>query len=216
MAIVVGRNRLQSIQVGWQRGNERLAFAGDHFGDVAFMQDHAAEHLDVVMPQADEAAAALAAYREGFDEDVVECLACFQAAAELGGLIPQFFVGHRLILRLECIDRVDSRLQSLEESRVSRAEHASHALFEPAEDGVADARDDFPNAFENFHDELYGRGGAWRTQRRAVRKQVPRAAAEQAKRYVTWLRQKVYSDRRQGSSGVEGGVWGVSRPVTLE
>ena len=112
----------ERVEVRRQRGDERLAFAGDHFGDVAFVQDHAADELHVVVPHAEEAAAALAADGEGFDQDVVERFARVQPAAELDGLAPQLGVGHRLVLRLQRVDRLDLRLQPLEEPGVGRAE----------------------------------------------------------------------------------------------
>ena len=43
---------LQGVEVGRQRGHEGLAFAGDHFGDVAAVQDHAAHELHVEVPHA--------------------------------------------------------------------------------------------------------------------------------------------------------------------
>ncbi len=101
------------VEIRRQRGDERLAFAGDHFGDVAFVQDHAAHELHVVMPQADEPPAALAANGERFDQDVVERFAGFEPAAELGRLRAQLVVGHRLVLRLQSVDRVDLGLQPL-------------------------------------------------------------------------------------------------------
>ncbi len=79
------------------------------------------------MPQADEAAAALAADGEGFDQDVVERFARFQPPAKLGGLVSQLLVGHRLVLRLQRGDRLDLRLQALEEPRVGGAEQAGDA-----------------------------------------------------------------------------------------
>ena len=97
----------ERVEIRRQRGDERLAFAGDHFGDVAVVQDHAADHLHVVMPHADEAAAALAADGEGLDQDVVERFARLQPSAELDGLLPQLLIGHRLILRFQRVDRVD-------------------------------------------------------------------------------------------------------------
>ena len=108
--------------------------------------------LHVVMPQADEAAARLAANGEGFDQDVVERFARGQPAAELGGLGAQLVIGHRLVLRLQRADRLDLGLQPLQEPRVGGAEQAGDGPLEPAENGVADSGEDFPDAFENFHD----------------------------------------------------------------
>ena len=39
---------LQRIEVGGQGGDQGLALAGDHLGDVAAVEDHAAHELDVV------------------------------------------------------------------------------------------------------------------------------------------------------------------------
>ena len=151
---------LDRIEVRRQRSDERLTFARHHFRDVAFVQDHAAEHLHIVMPQAQETTSTLATNRERFDENILQRFASFQPAAKVDSLVAQLFVGHRLILRLKRTNRVDLGLQSLEESRVGGAKHTGHTFFKAAENGVADTGDDFPDTFKNFHDELYERGGA--------------------------------------------------------
>ena len=56
---------------------------------------------------------AFAADGEGLDQDVVERFARFEPAAELGGLLAQLVVGHRLVLRLQRVDRLDLGLQPL-------------------------------------------------------------------------------------------------------
>ena len=104
------------------------------------------------MPQTDEAAAAFAANGERFDQDVVERFARFEPAAELGGLIPQLRIGHRLILRLQRADRLDLGLQAFEEPRIGGAEQAGDGPLKSAQDGVADPGEDFPDAFKNFHE----------------------------------------------------------------
>ena len=43
---------VERVEIGGQRGDERLAFAGLHFGDLAVVQDHAADHLHVVVAHA--------------------------------------------------------------------------------------------------------------------------------------------------------------------
>ncbi len=67
---------------------------------LPLVQDHAADHLHVVVPHAEEAAAAFAADGKGLDQHVVERFARLEPLAELGGLLAQLLVGHRLVLRL--------------------------------------------------------------------------------------------------------------------
>ena len=44
----------EGVQVSGQGGDQGLAFAGDHLGDVAAVQDHPAHELDVVVPHLEE------------------------------------------------------------------------------------------------------------------------------------------------------------------
>ena len=66
---------VERVEVGRQRGDERLAFAGDHLGDVAAVQDDAADDLHVVVPHVLGAAGGLAAGGERLGQEVVERLA---------------------------------------------------------------------------------------------------------------------------------------------
>ena len=63
---------LERVEVGRQRRDERLALAGLHLGDLAAMEDDAADELDVEVPHVQHAAAGLANDGEGFGEQVVE------------------------------------------------------------------------------------------------------------------------------------------------
>ena len=135
--IVVDRDHVnalafQGVQIGRQGGDQRLSFAGDHFGDVAAMEHDAAHQLHVVVAQAEHAAAGLAADGERLDQQVVERFACGQPLAELDRLLPQLGVGHRLVFRLQGVDGVDRRLQLLEISGVRGAEQAGDAPFDRA------------------------------------------------------------------------------------
>ena len=58
----------EGVEVGGQRGDQRLAFAGLHLGDLAAMEDHAADQLDVEMPHVQRAAAGFADHGEGFGQ----------------------------------------------------------------------------------------------------------------------------------------------------
>ena len=69
----------ERVEVGGQRGDERLAFAGLHLGDLAAVQHHAADELHVEVPHVQHAAAGLADDGEGLGQQVVERLAVGEA-----------------------------------------------------------------------------------------------------------------------------------------
>ena len=72
----------ERVEVGGERRDERLAFAGLHLGDLAAVQHHAAHQLHVEVPHVEHAASRLADDRERFDEQVVERRAVGDALAE--------------------------------------------------------------------------------------------------------------------------------------
>ena len=115
---------------------------------LPLVQDHAADHLHVVMPHAEEPPAAFAADGERLDQDVVERFAGLQALAELDGLLAQLLIGHRLVLRLQRVDRLDLRLQAAEEAGVGRAEHGRHAPLEPVHQAAEEVADAIPGSFK--------------------------------------------------------------------
>jgi hypothetical protein len=51
---------VERVEIDRQRGDQRLAFAGLHLGDLALMQDHAAHQLHVEMALAERALRRLA------------------------------------------------------------------------------------------------------------------------------------------------------------
>ena len=63
---------VERIEVGRQRGDERLAFAGLHLGDPPAVQHHAADELHVEVPHVEHAPAGLAHDGERFGQQVVE------------------------------------------------------------------------------------------------------------------------------------------------
>ena len=65
----------ERVQIGGKRGDQRLAFAGLHFGDLAVVQHHAADQLHVVVPHVQHAAAGFADDGERLGQQVVERLA---------------------------------------------------------------------------------------------------------------------------------------------
>ena len=94
------------VQIDRQRGHQRLALAGGHFGDLALMEDHAAQQLDVVMTLSEVSLGGLADGGEGVDQDIVEGLAVLEPLAERGGACAQLVVREALEIGLEGIDGV--------------------------------------------------------------------------------------------------------------
>ena len=97
----------QGVQIERQRGDERLAFARLHLGDLALVQDDAADKLHVEMALANGAHRGLAHDREGFRQQVVERLASGQARLELVSLGAKLLVGEPLDVRFERVDLLD-------------------------------------------------------------------------------------------------------------
>ena len=84
------------LRYAGQRADEGLALAGLHLGDPAEVQRGAAHQLHVEVALADDPDGRLAHDGERLDQQVVERLAAFDAAAELGGLGTQRVVAERL------------------------------------------------------------------------------------------------------------------------
>ena len=150
----------ERIQVGGECRHKRLAFARDHFGDRARVEHHPADQLHVVVPHSQEPSPAFAADGERLDEDVVECLAGGEAAAELAGLTAEFRVGHRLVGGLKRVDRLNLGLEPPEVAGVGRAEESREEALQAAADTSGAVGDCIPEAFEGFHrcQELWAGG----------------------------------------------------------
>ncbi len=114
----------EGVEIDRQGGDQRLAFAGLHFGDLAAMEDHAALELDVEVALAECALGSLAHRGEGFGLDVVQRFALGQAFAELGGLAAQFFVGKLGELRFERVDLRHRLVEAFDDAVIGRPEEA--------------------------------------------------------------------------------------------
>ena len=117
--VIVHRDHMHAatgerIQIHRKGRDQRLAFAGLHLGDVAFVQHHAADQLHVEMPLAEGALGRLADGCEGRDQDVVQRLAPFELLLEFVGAGAQRLVGELGDLALERVDGVDPRLIGLD------------------------------------------------------------------------------------------------------
>ena len=132
----------QRVEIDRKRRDQRLAFAGLHLGDVAFVQHHAADQLHVEMPLAERALGRLAHGGEGRNQNVVEGLAVGELLAEFGGAGFQRLVRQGCDFGLQRVDGVDAGLISLDPPVVGGAEklageRADHAKFLSLRFGVA-------------------------------------------------------------------------------
>ena len=100
----------ERIEIDRQRGDQSFAFAGFHLRDLAVVQHHAANQLDVEMTLAERALACLAHGGEGRHQDVVERLAAGELLLEGLGARAQRIVGELLELFLQRVDGVNTRL----------------------------------------------------------------------------------------------------------
>ena len=64
----------QCIQINRKRGNQGFSFTGFHFGDLALVQDYAADQLNVKVPHVENTPASFTNYSEGFYQDLFENL----------------------------------------------------------------------------------------------------------------------------------------------
>ena len=104
--VVVDRDEVharprQRVEVERLRGDERLALAGLHLGDVALVEDDAAHHLDLEELDLPVAAEGLADRRVGLEEELLERLAVLDPLLELGLLALELGVRQLLELGLK-------------------------------------------------------------------------------------------------------------------
>ena len=90
----------ERVEIRGQRRHQRLAFAGAHLGDAAFVEGQAADELHVEVPHLERALRGLANHGERFGREVVERLAGGEPLAEFVGLGPQGLVAQCLAARL--------------------------------------------------------------------------------------------------------------------
>ena len=116
------------VQIGRQRRHEGLAFAGSHFGDGAFVQHHAADHLHVEVPHLQGSLAGLAHGGEGFRQQLLQRFAFPEPGAQALGSGANLRIGQRLVLRLKPVDGGHGLAHALELARIAAAENfAEHA-----------------------------------------------------------------------------------------
>jgi len=111
---------LKRIEIRWQRRDQSFTFTSDHFSDSAAVQDHAANHLNVVVTHLKETLATFSTNGKRFNQNVVSRFAVGQSVLELFGLSHKFVVRHRLIFAFELRDGIDFGLKLFDLPRVGR------------------------------------------------------------------------------------------------
>jgi len=125
----------ERVQVSGQGRDQRLAFAGTHFGDLALMQRQAADQLHVEVTHAQRADRAFAADGKGFGQDVVQGRAGREAIAEFLRLATQFIVAQFLNGRFQRIDLFDDHPVLFEQAVVAASKNffqqiGNHLLYQ--------------------------------------------------------------------------------------
>ena len=99
----------ECIEIDRKSGDQRLAFAGLHFGDLAFVQNHAADALDIEVALPERTFGRLADSGECRHQNVVEALPLGQLLLECVGARTQRLVRQRFQFGFQRIDVVDAR-----------------------------------------------------------------------------------------------------------
>jgi len=111
----------QRVQIGREGRDQRLAFAGAHFGDVALMQEDPAHQLHVEGAQAKRTARTLAAVGEGFRQNRFQAFACRHARFQRLRPFPEAIVAQRLEIIFERVDLRHQRAHGFDPAVVGRA-----------------------------------------------------------------------------------------------
>ena len=82
----------KGVKITGKRGHERLALARAHLGDLAIVEGHAADELDVEVTHAQRSHRRLAHRRERLGQHVCRGGACLHTAAQLIGERAQLLV----------------------------------------------------------------------------------------------------------------------------
>ena len=150
----------EGVEVAGKGGDEGLAFAGLHLGNLAGVEDHAADELDIEVAHADGAAAGLADDGECLGEEVVEGIlfggvdgflvvlvdagaGVVDALAELDGPLAELLVGECGDISFESVDLMDGGEEALDGAFVAGAEDFGDDVVEHGDsfrESAADVR----------------------------------------------------------------------------
>ena len=95
------------VEIDRKGRDQRLAFAGLHFGNLALVKDHAADQLNVEMTLTKRALRGFADSGEGWHQKLIERDAFGDPLSEFFGAGLQRIIGQRLEFLFELIDLAD-------------------------------------------------------------------------------------------------------------
>ena len=104
----------KTVEVGGQRCDQRLAFAGLHLGDAPLMQHDAADELNAVRTEPEHAVRCFTHGGKRLGQNVVKRFAVGKTPLELRRFRLKLGVAQRLILVLQRLDSVNDRVDALE------------------------------------------------------------------------------------------------------
>ena len=114
----------ERIEIGGKGRDQRLAFAGAHFRDLAVVERDAADQLHVEMAHGECAFAGLADEREGFRQHRLERLAVAHPRAQSRRAVLEVGIGERRDRRFERVDLANGGGVLPEQALVAAAENA--------------------------------------------------------------------------------------------
>ena len=126
--IVVDRDDMnalarEGVEIARKRGDQGLALAGAHLGDLALVQEGPAGDLHVEVAHAQNPLARLAHHGKGLGEQRVERGTVGKAFLERRGHAPEVLVRLFLDLGLECVDAHDHGSDLIDLALVGVAEN---------------------------------------------------------------------------------------------
>ncbi len=116
----------QRIEINRQGGNKGLALTGFHLGNLAFVQCHTADQLDIKVAHAHHTFTSLTHDGEGFRQQRIQRLASGQALLELVCFRLQLFITQCIQAFFEGVDRSDNLTHSLQFTVVLASKQLFH------------------------------------------------------------------------------------------
>ena len=113
----------QCIEVGGQRGHQRLTFTGLHLSDTALMQHDAADELHPIGTQTQHTVRCLPHGGKGLRQQVIQRLTVGQTLLELRGLGLKLGIGEGLVLVGQRLDLVSDGVDAFQLPLTVRSEN---------------------------------------------------------------------------------------------